>query len=197
MYFDRLARLARLNVLARRGPVTMLRSRRCRRSRESAAPRSTACSPDTPARSSLRPINRARSRRTPRQAPSHARERKALEAIARARELASPSERAYCRSRAMSPARSWPSLHPRCARCRGASRRAWRARGRSRGEWLTAQVPVEACRHRARPGSGGGARARLSYSTSTMDEIRASGLRRRVDRDEFSGATGRERSSGW
>jgi subtilisin family serine protease len=60
------------------------------------------------------------------------------------------------------------------------------------GEWLTAQVPIERVREIR---TLAGVRAvelapRLEYSTSTMTEIRASGLRRRVDRDEYSGATG-------
>jgi subtilisin family serine protease len=60
------------------------------------------------------------------------------------------------------------------------------------GEWLTAQVPIERLKEvRRLPGVRGVELApRLQYSTSTMDEIRASNVRRRVDRDEFSGATG-------
>ena len=60
------------------------------------------------------------------------------------------------------------------------------------GEWLTASVPVERLKEvRSLPGVRGVELApRLRYSTSTMTEIRATGLRRRVDRDEFSGATG-------
>ena len=60
------------------------------------------------------------------------------------------------------------------------------------GEWLTARAPIERLKEiRALPGVRGVELApRLWPSTSTMNEIRASGVRRRVDRDEFSGATG-------
>jgi subtilisin family serine protease len=60
------------------------------------------------------------------------------------------------------------------------------------GEWLTARVPLSKVREIARlPGVRGVAIAdRLYPETSTMSEIRAASLRRRVDRDAFAGATG-------
>ncbi|MDQ4080694.1 MAG: S8 family serine peptidase, partial [Gemmatimonadota bacterium] len=60
------------------------------------------------------------------------------------------------------------------------------------GEWFTATVPFDALRQVARlPGVRGVELARMVQTyTSTMSEIGASGLRRRGDRDEFSGATG-------
>jgi subtilisin family serine protease len=60
------------------------------------------------------------------------------------------------------------------------------------GEWLTATVPFDALREIARlPGVRGVELARVVQTyTSTMGDIGATGLRRRVDRDEFAGATG-------
>ena len=124
---------------------------------------------------------------------SQARERRALDEIARAREFGlSPRSARVALSRDESGTitadvflRANPGVEETLA--------ALGARvGIRAGEWLTARVPVERLREVR---SLAGVRAvefapRLSYSTSTMDEIRASGLRRRVDRDEFSGATG-------
>ena len=60
------------------------------------------------------------------------------------------------------------------------------------GEWMTARVPLANLREIARlPGVRGVTIAdRLHPITSTMTEIRATSVRRRVDRDEFEGATG-------
>ncbi|HJU70120.1 MAG TPA: S8 family serine peptidase [Gemmatimonadaceae bacterium] len=124
---------------------------------------------------------------------SHARERRALDEIARVRELGlSPRSARVALSRDESGAitadvfvRGAPGVEDALT--------ALGARvGIRAGEWLTARVPVDRLRDVR---SLAGVRAvefaqRLSYSTSTMDEIRASGVRRRVDRDEFSGATG-------
>ena len=124
---------------------------------------------------------------------SNARERQAIEAIARARELGfSPRSARIALSRDASGAivadvfiRGAHGVEDRLAAIGGRA-------GVRTGEWLTAQIPVERLRDiRALPGVRAVELApRLSYSTSTMDEIRASGLRRRVNRDEFSGATG-------
>ncbi len=125
---------------------------------------------------------------------SQARERRALDEIARARELGlSPRSARVSLSRDESGAitadvfvRGAPGVEDALT--------ALGARvGIRAGEWLTARVPVERLREVR---SLAGVRSvefaqRLSYSTSTMDEIRASGVRRRVDRDEFSGATGK------
>jgi subtilisin family serine protease len=60
------------------------------------------------------------------------------------------------------------------------------------GEWLTAQVPADRLDDiRALPGVRGMELARqLEHATTSMQEVRASTVRRRVDRDEFAGATG-------
>ena len=125
---------------------------------------------------------------------SHARERQAIEAITRARELGfSPRSARIALSRDESGAiavdvfvRGAPGVEDRLAML--GARVGVRA-----GEWLTARVPVERLQEiRALPGVRAVEFAeRLTYSTSTMDEIRASGLRRRGDRDEFTGATGK------
>ena len=124
---------------------------------------------------------------------SHARERQALEAIARARELGfSPRSARIALSRDESGA-IVADVFIRGARGVEDRLGALGARAGVRaGEWLTARVPVERLPDiRAIPGVRAVEFApRLSYSTSTMDEIRATGLRRRVDRDEFTGATG-------
>jgi subtilisin family serine protease len=125
--------------------------------------------------------------------PSRARERQTLAEIARVRELGfSPRHAMVTLSRDASGAitadvfvRGVPGVEDQLA--------ALGARvGVRAGEWLTARVPVERLREiRSLPGVRGVEFApRLRYSTSTMEEIRASGIRRRVDRDEFSGATG-------
>lgn len=130
----------------------------------------------------------------PAKRPSHARERQALEEIARVRELGlSPRSARLALSRDESGAiaadvfvRGAPGVEDALA--------ALGARvGIRAGEWLTARVPIERLREiRALPGVRAVEFAqRLSFSTSTMDEIRASQMRRRVDRDEFSGATGK------
>ena len=130
----------------------------------------------------------------PAKRPSHARERQALEEIARVRELGfSPRSARLALTRDESGAiaadvfvRGAPGVEDALA--------ALGARvGVRAGEWLTARVPVERLREiRAVPGVRAVEFAqRLSFSTSTMDEIRASQVRRRVDRDEFSGATGK------
>ncbi|MGQ0713019.1 MAG: S8 family serine peptidase [Gemmatimonadaceae bacterium] len=64
--------------------------------------------------------------------------------------------------------------------------------GARAGEWLTATVPLASLREIARlPGVKGVELARLVQTyTSTMNDIGAAGVRRRVDRDEFEGATG-------
>jgi subtilisin family serine protease len=60
------------------------------------------------------------------------------------------------------------------------------------GEWLTAQVPVERLREiRSLRGVQAVELApRMEYSTSTMEDIRATTVRRRVERDRYMGATG-------
>jgi subtilisin family serine protease len=125
--------------------------------------------------------------------PSRARERQALAEIARVRELGfSPRSAMVVLSRDASGAinvdvfvRGVPGVEDQLARL--GARVGVRV-----GEWLTAQVPVERLKEiRSLPGVRGVEFAqRLRYSTSTMDEIRASGIRRRVEGDEFSGATG-------
>ena len=125
---------------------------------------------------------------------TQARERQAIEAITRARELGfSPRTARIALSRDESGAIAVDVF------IRGALGVEDRltilgARvGVRAGEWLTARIPVERLQEiRALPGVRAVEFAqRLSYSTSTMDEIRASGLRRRGDRDEFTGATGK------
>lgn len=61
------------------------------------------------------------------------------------------------------------------------------------GEWLTAQVPADRLDEiRAIPGVRGMELARqLEFATTSMEEVRASTVRRRVEGDEFAGATGR------
>jgi subtilisin family serine protease len=125
--------------------------------------------------------------------PSRAREREALAEIARVRELGlSPRSAMAVLSRDASGAitvdvfvRGVPGVEDQLARL--GARVGVRV-----GEWLTARVPVERLKEiRSFPGVRGVELAqRLHYSTSTMDEIRASGVRRRVEGDEFSGATG-------
>jgi subtilisin family serine protease len=125
---------------------------------------------------------------------SQARERRALDEIARAHELGLSA-----RSTRVSLSRDESGAIAADVFVRGApgvedALTALGARiGIRAGEWLTARIPVERLRE-ARALAGVRAvefAQRVSYSTSTMDEIRASGVRRRVDRDEFSGATGR------
>jgi len=60
------------------------------------------------------------------------------------------------------------------------------------GEWLTAQVPLRRLDEiRLLSGVRSVELApRVEYSTSTMTDVRAAGLRSRVDKDEFAGATG-------
>jgi subtilisin family serine protease len=129
----------------------------------------------------------------PAKRPSQIRERKALEEIARVRELGlSPQALRVALSRDESGAiaadvfvRGAPGIEDALT--------ALGARvGIRAGEWVTARVPVQRLREiRALPGVRGVEFAqRLTYSTSTMNEIGASQVRRRVDRDEFSGATG-------
>jgi subtilisin family serine protease len=124
---------------------------------------------------------------------SATRERQALAEIERARELGfSPRSSRVALSRDASGAitadvfvRGAPGVEDQLA--------AVGARvGVRAGEWLTASVPVERLTEiRALPGVRSVEFAqRLEFTTSTMGEIRASGLRRREDRDEFSGATG-------
>lgn len=126
--------------------------------------------------------------------PSRTRERQALAEIARVRELGfSPRSAMVALSRDAAGAimvdvfvRGVPGVEDQLARL--GARVGARA-----GEWVTAQVPVERLKAiRSVSGVRGVEFAqRVSYSTSTMNEIRASGLRRRVDHDEFSGATGK------
>ena len=60
------------------------------------------------------------------------------------------------------------------------------------GEWITAQVPLARLKEiRSLPGVRAvGIAPRLRSSTSTMTDVRASEVRRRGNRDEYSGATG-------
>jgi subtilisin family serine protease len=60
------------------------------------------------------------------------------------------------------------------------------------GEWMTARVPLAALREISQlPGVRRVSIAdRLHPLATTMTEIRATSVRRRVDRDEFEGATG-------
>lgn len=129
----------------------------------------------------------------PAKRPSQMRERQALEEIARVRELGlSPRALTVALSRDESGAIA-ADVFVRGAPGVEEALTALGARvGIRAGEWLTARVPVERLHEiRSLPGVRGVELAqRLRYSTSTMDEIGASQLRRRVDRDEFSGATG-------
>ncbi len=125
--------------------------------------------------------------------PSRARERQALAEIARVRALGfSPRSATASLSRDASGVitvdvfvRGAPGVEDQLS--------ALGARvGARAGEWLTAQVPIERLKEiRTLRGVRGVEIAqRVQYSTSTMNEIRATTVRRRVDRDEFSGATG-------
>jgi subtilisin family serine protease len=125
--------------------------------------------------------------------PSRARERQALAEIARVRELGFSLRTAMVALSRDASGVITVDVFVRGVRGVEDQLNALGARvGVRAGEWLTAQVPIERLKElRALPGVRGVELAqRLRYSTSTMNEIRAAGLRRRVDRDEFSGATG-------
>jgi subtilisin family serine protease len=129
----------------------------------------------------------------PKSRPSRVRERQALAEIARIHELGfSPRSVMFTLSRDVTGA-IMVDVFIRGAHGVEDQLEALGARvGVRVGEWLTAQVPVEYLREIR---SLRGVRAvelapRLQYSTSTMGEIRASEVRRRVDRDEYAGATG-------
>lgn len=129
----------------------------------------------------------------PAKRPSHARARDALNEIARARELGfSPRTARIALSRDESGAIAVDVFVRGAAGVEDALTAVGARVGIRAGEWVTARVPMERLRDlRSLPGVRGVEFAqRLSYSTSTMTEIGASQIRRRVDRDEFSGATG-------
>jgi subtilisin family serine protease len=124
---------------------------------------------------------------------SRARERQTLAEIARIRELGfSPRSAMMVLSRDVSGAIVVDVFVRGAAGVEDKLKAIGARVGIRAGEWLTAQVPLDRLREIR---SLGGVRAvelapRLHYSTSTMADIRASGVRRRVDRDEYTGSTG-------
>lgn len=129
----------------------------------------------------------------PAKRPSHARERQALEAIARARELGfSPRSARVALSRDESGAIAADVFVRGSAGVEDGLAALGGQVGVRIGEWVTARVPVERLTEiRALAGVRAVEFAQqLEFTTSTMAEIRAAGLRQRGDRDEFSGATG-------
>ena len=129
----------------------------------------------------------------PTKRPSQVRERQALEDVARAREQGLSARTLRVALSRDESGRIAADVFVRGAPGIEDALSALGARvGIRAGEWVTARVPIERLREiRSLAGVRGVEFAqRLTYSTSTITEIGAAGLRRRVDGDEFSGATG-------